>query len=143
MFLGYQNGRIILYTENRLDPQEYMLDGEMVETSDEYVLSDNQTEYVIKDEAWEQEQAQKERERINMLSLTKREVFLALYKAKGITPETVRSSITDTEALIEFDYANEYYRGNPLIDKIGGMLGYSQEDLDYLFINKELPTNGD
>ena len=80
-----------------------------------------------------------ERERINMLSLTKREVFLALYKDKGITPEQLRAQIQDTEALIEFDYANDYFRGNPLINSIGAMLGYSSADLDYLFENKDFP----
>ena len=80
-----------------------------------------------------------ERERISKLKLTKREVFLALYRAINITPEMVRSRITDTEALIEFDYATEYYRGNPLIDSIGAMLGYTPEDLNYLFENKEFP----
>lgn len=90
---------------------------------------------------YEQEEAVKERQRLDMLSLTKREVFLALYRAKGITPEMVRGSITDEEALIEFDYAERFYRGNPLIDKIGIMLGYSIEDLDHLFEYKELPEN--
>ena len=82
-----------------------------------------------------------EKERISKLSLTKREVFLALYKSKELTPDAIRRQITDPEALIEFDYATEYVRENPLIDKIGAMLGYSREDLDYLFINKSLPEN--
>lgn len=90
---------------------------------------------------YKEKQALKEKERISKLSLTKREVFLALYKAKGITPEQIKSQITDTAALIEFDYANEYFRGNPLIDLIGEKLGYSSDDLDYLFENKELPEN--
>ena len=90
----------------------------------------------------EEQKEQEEKERIANLSLTKREVFLALYKDKGITPEQLRSQITDTEALIEFDYANDYFRGNPLIDKIGIMLGYSSNDLDYLFEHKELPKKG-
>ncbi len=103
--------------------------------------------YTIKEtentlEAWgltQEEKKQAEKERINMLSLTKREVFLALYKAKGITPDIVKSQITDPTALIEFEYANEYYRGNPLIDLIGEKLGYTSDELDYLFLNKELP----
>lgn len=82
------------------------------------------------------EQEKAERERINMLSLTKREVFLALYKDKGITPDKLKEKITDPEALIEFDYAETYFRGNPLIDKIGMLLGYTTEELDYLFENK-------
>ena len=107
----------------------------------------NKKDYKIKEteislEAWDYTEEEKEefkREKIMRLSLTKREVFLALFKAKGITPEMVRNTITDTEALIEFDYATEYYRFNPLINKIGAILGYTPEDLDYLFINKELP----
>ena len=97
-------------------------------------------------EAWgytEEEKQEQERERINLLSMTKREMFLALYKAKGITPEMVRTSITDTEALIEFDYANEYFRGNPLINTIGANLGFTEADLDYLFEKKELPIKED
>lgn len=94
---------------------------------------------LVINENFEAEQAQKERERISMLSLTKREVFLALYKDKGITPDVLRGSITDPEALIEFDYAEKYFRGNVLIDKIGVMLGYSMEDLDHLFETGELP----
>lgn len=86
------------------------------------------------------ETEEQRRQRISMLSLTKREVFLALYRDKGLTPEQIRASITNPESLIEFDYATEYYRGNPLIDAIGLQLGYTTEQLDYLFINGELPA---
>lgn len=88
---------------------------------------------------YEKEEEDKEKERISMLSLTKREVFLALYKDKEITPEVLRARITSPEALIEFDYAEKYYRGNPLINQIGDMLGYTPKDLNYLFINGEFP----
>lgn len=95
---------------------------------------------IVDNPNYEEEQAQKERERIAKLSLTKREVFLALYKDKGITPEQLKAQILDAEALIEFEYATDYYRGNPLIDQIGIMLGYTSKDLDYLFEHKELPN---
>ena len=88
----------------------------------------------------EEEKLVKEKEKIAMLSLTKREIFLALYKDKGLKPEAIRNQILDVEALIEFDYANSYYRGNPLVTQIGEMLGYSSSDLDYLFLNKQLPS---
>ena len=136
MFLGYQNNKVKYYVEQPLNPSIYNVD-KWEETNEEYVLDGD--EYVLKNEEWEERQAQKEKERIAKLSLTKREVFLALYKAKGLTPEMIRSQITDTEALIEFDYATEYFRFNPLIDKIGLMLGYSSEDIDYLFEHKQLP----
>ena len=92
-------------------------------------------------EAWKAEQEQVERERIAKLSLTKREVFLALYKSKGVTPDMIKAQITDPTVLIEFEYANEYYRGNPLINQIGLKLGCSEKDLDYLFENKNLPES--
>ena len=84
-----------------------------------------------------EEKAQAERERINLLSMTKREMFLGLYQAKGITPDMLKAQITDPQALIEFEYANDYYRGNPLIDVIGGQLGFTSEQLDKFFMNKD------
>ncbi len=103
-----------------------------------YRIKENDTEI----EAWDFTKEEKEiryKEQIAQLSLTKREVFLALYKNKKITPEQIKAQIQSPEALIEFEYANEYYRGNPLIDLIGQTLGYTSDELDYLFIHKELP----
>ena len=74
-----------------------------------------------------------EKERIAKLSLTKREVFLGLYQAKGVTPDMIKAQITDPMALIEFEYANDYFRGNPLIDAVGGVLGITPEQLDKFF----------
>ena len=108
---------------------------EQSEKDNQWYLADKCPHYT------EEEIAEMEQQRIASLALTKREVFLALYHDKGITPEQLRSQITTTEALIEFDYAERYYRGNPLINLIGATLGYSEEDLDYLFENKELPQN--
>lgn len=136
MYIVKNDDLIVLaaQTMEELEPQlEYVLYTSVEETDEEYILYSN-GEYVTRAKFEELEQ-----ERIATLSLTKREVFLALYKDKGITPEQLRSQITDAEALIEFDYANDYFRGNPLIDKIGLMLGYSSNDLDYLFEHKELP----
>lgn len=87
----------------------------------------------------EKEQEDSLNEKLAKSSLTKREVFLALYEKLGITPDDIRNLIKDPKELIEFDYATEYFRGNPLIDKIGLLLGFSKEDLDYLFLLKQLP----
>ena len=81
----------------------------------------------------EEEIAQQERERIAKLKLTKREVFLGLYQAKGVTPDMIKAQITDPQALIEFEYANDYYRGNPLINIVGATLGITPEQLDKFF----------
>ena len=98
-----------------------------------------QDDVLILNPDYEEIKEEIEKDRISKLSLTKREVFLALYHAKQITPDMLKAQITNPEALIEFEYANDYYRGNPLIDTIGGMLGYSSADLDYLFEHKEFP----
>ena len=134
MYLGYQNGKIKFYTEQPLDTAFYNIDC-FVETQDEYVLDGE--EYVLNDNYYQEKQAQKERERIARLSLTKREVFLGLYQAVGITPEQIKAQITDPAALIEFEYANDYYRGNPLIDTVGAALGITSEQLDKFFDTKD------
>ena len=134
MYLGYQDGKIKFYTEEYLNPNVYGLEKQEY-TDKEYVLDGE--EYVLKDEAWEEKQAQKERERIAKLSLTKREVFLGLYQAKGVTPEMIKAQITDPMALIEFEYANDYYRFNPLIDVVGATLGITPEQLDKFFETNE------
>lgn len=88
---------------------------------------------VVIDPEYEAKQAQKEKERIGNLKLTKREVFLGLFQAKGVTPDMLKAQITDPQALIEFEYANDYYRGNPLIDIVGATLGITPEQLDKFF----------
>lgn len=104
-----------------------------------YKIEETETEL----QAWgytEEEKEEQRKEAIKKLSLTKREVFLALYNDKGITPEQIKAQISEPSALIEFEYATEYFRGNPLIDTVGTMLGYTSEQLDYLFEHKELPN---
>ena len=89
---------------------------------------------------YEQEQAQKERQRLNLLNLTKADVLLALYQDKGITPEDIKVMLKDNvPALIKFDYASSYYRGDEVVNALGLALGYSTEEMDYLFENKSFP----
>ena len=97
--------------------------------------------------AWgytEEEKAQKERECIGMLSLTRADVERALYKSKGIDFDDVIELVKDNPEIdikalkIELK-ANNFYRGNPYINQIGALLNLSPDNLDYLFINGELP----
>ena len=135
-FSNIRNNEIIDMNPKYLDE-----DITRVEVSDEiyqaYLEDRNKVVYqdgaIILNPNYEAEQEIKERERIAKLKLTKREVFLAIYNDLKITPEEIKSTITDPAVLIEFEYANEYYRGNPLINSIGQSLGYSKEQLDYLF----------
>ena len=154
MYLGYQQGKIKFYTQQPLDNVFYNLN-KVEETKDEYVLDGD--EYVLKDEAWKAKKAQEEKERIAMLSLTRGDVFRGLYQAKQVTREQIRVMIENNEliseaqrelALIDFDEALNFYRGNVLIDTLGLALGITSEQLDLFFetndytvlLPKEEPT---
>ena len=137
MYLGYQDGKIKFYTENKFNEPTIE---KWEETQDEYVLDGE--EYVLKDEAWEEKQAQKERERIAHLSLTRGDVFRGLLQARGVTRLMLRGMIEGNEllsdvqkemALIDFDEALNFYRGNALIDTVGLALGIESEQLDQFF----------
>ena len=109
-------------------------DGAVVELSDE-----EYAEYLEEVEA----------ERIANLSLTAADVERAIYKAKGMdfddiveTVEAMNEAGTadiDIKALKIELKANNFYRGNDYVTQIGTLLGYSSENLDYLFENGSLP----
>lgn len=130
MYLGYQNGKIKFYTEEMLNPNFYQL--ERIEYTDkEYVLDGE--EYVLKDEAWEEKQAQAERERIAKLTCTKR-VFALMLQELGITYTMLKELIaTNEQAQLEWDLSVQLERGNPLLDIMAAQLGITSEQLDGLF----------
>lgn len=93
------------------------------------------------DEEYLQDLENIEHERIMQLSLTKADVLLALYEDRGLTPENIKTMLADNvPALIKFDYASSYYRGDDVVIALGTALGYTNEEMDYLFENKEFPS---
>jgi hypothetical protein len=110
---------------------------------------DNQE--VIINPNYEEEQRQKERQRLDALTLTPADVERALYRAKGMDFEDLKALIAqqiptiDIKGLaIEFR-AKDFYRGAVasgvrLFDVVGQLLGYMPTDMDYLFEHKELPA---
>ena len=94
-------------------------------------------------EAWgytEEELVEKERERIAKLCLTRGDVFRGLLQAKGVTKAQLRAGIEAMPeglqkemALIDFDEALNFYRGNALVDTVGNTLGITSEQLDKFF----------
>ena len=103
----------------------------------DYYIYDNGA--IVENPNYEQEQEQKEKERIAMLSLTRGNVFRGLLQAKGVTRAQLRAMIETNEALteiqkemalIDFDEALNFYRGNALIDTVGLALGITSEQLD-------------
>ena len=90
----------------------------------------------------DEQKAQEEKERIAMLSLTRGDVFRGLLQAKQVTRAQIRAMIENNElltmlqkemALIDFDEALNFYRGNALIDTLGMTLGITTEQLDKFF----------
>jgi len=106
-------------------------------TNIKYIYSNGQ---IVLNPNYEQEKQEQEEQRILQLHLTKRDLLLALYDDKGLTPDQLKANLND-RAKIEFDYAEKYYRFNPLIDSVGTELGYTKEQLDYLFEHKEFPQD--
>ena len=121
----------------------------------EYEETETTIEEVV---VWEETQeeaeariAREERERLDSLTLTPADVERALYKEKQMDFEDLKTLIAqaipqiDLKALaIEFR-AKDFYRGAMygeirLFDVVGALLGYTSEDMDYLFMYKELPS---
>jgi hypothetical protein len=90
---------------------------------------------VVEDkEAWEAEQAQKEKERIAKLTCTKR-VFALMLQELGITYTMLKQLIaTNEQAQLEWDLCVELERQNPLLDVMALQLGITSEQLDGLFM---------
>lgn len=107
---------------------------------------------VVLNPNYDEEQAQKERQRLDALTLTPADVERALYKEKQMDFEDLKALIAqqlpmvDTKALsIEFR-AKDFFRGAMygnlrLFDVVGALLGYTPADMDYLFEHKELPIS--
>lgn len=148
MFIAKNNDLIILAKDTREELEQalqLMVYTSIEETDINYQLYNG--EYLTKEEI-----KAKEQERLDRLTLTPADVERALYKAKKMDFEDLKALIAeklptiDLKALaIEFR-AKDFYRGAEaggmrLFDVVGQLLGYSTDDMDYLFKNKELPNN--
>ena len=107
-----------------------------------YIVADGE---LILNPDWEQEQKEKEAERIANLNLTKADFWIALLD-RGITKDMVKEKINlipdeilKAKTLIRLDEADHFWRGDASMDIIGAMFGLTPDDLTYLFKNKALP----
>ena len=90
-------------------------------------------EVIDNKEAWEEKQAQKERERIGKLTCTKR-VFALMLQELGIPYSQLKELIaTNEQAQLEWDLCEKLHRLNPLLDIMALQLGITSEQLDGLF----------
>lgn len=126
------NGLLIADTEQALTrfydnvlllPEDYE-EGKYIVVSGELVLNPN----------YEEEQAEKERERIAHLKCTKR-VFVLMLEQLGLDYfEQIEPMINaNRDAKLQWTLCVELERSNPLLDAIGGELGITHEQLDNLF----------
>ena len=145
MFYIEKDNKIVLFDENKqrlqntitLMPQYEGL--EIQEVEEGYVIYDFELMTI---EEMEEKQAQKERERIALLNMTGADVERAIYKVKGIDFDDILAMVKDNPAIdekalkIEFK-ANNFFRGNPYISKVGSLLGFTSEMLDKFFDTKD------
>lgn len=92
----------------------------------------------------EQEIAYQEAERIAKLNMTGADVERGIYKAKGMDFDDILAYVTqlqpeglDIKALKIELKANNFYRGNPYVDAIGTLLGFTKEQLDKFFETRD------
>lgn len=121
-----------------------------LEDRDKYIYSNGE---IIENPNYEEDHRRTVRQELDQLTLTPADVERALYYSdlhmdfddlKTFIHEKMPT--LDIKGLaIEFR-AKDFYRGavdkdgNRIIDVVGALLGYTPEDMDYLFQNKELPS---
>lgn len=130
------------FYDNILELPEDYEDGKYIVVDGELVLNPN----------WEEEKKRAERERLDALILTPSDVERALYYSElQMDFEDLKALIKEKAPQIDLKglaiefRANNFYRGavdkdgNRIIDMVGMLLGYTSDDMDYLFENKKLP----
>lgn len=145
MFYIEQDNQIKLYnidkqtleTNLKFQPQYQGL--EIKEVPEDYTIVDFKLVSLQEEQEIEQ---QKERERLDMLFMTGSDVERAIYKVKGIDFDDILAMVKDNPAIdakvlkIEFK-ANNFYRGNPYISKVGTLLEFTSEQMDRFFDTKD------
>ena len=148
MFYIQQDKKIVLFDENLQTLQNTIAfmpqyqDLEIKEVQEGYVIYDFELMTV---EEMEAKETQKERERLDKLSMTRGDVFEALILARGLTKPQIRAMIENAELdamtkalyLNRFDEALSFFRGHPVFDFIGNMLNITSTQMDDFFETKD------
>lgn len=154
MWIAKNNDLIVLARDSKkelLKDLQLMQYTSVEETTENYTMYNGQ--YLT-----EEEIAVKERERLDSLTLTPADVERALLSAKGWDFDDLKSYLK-TQGFTDLQIkaigielrASNFYRGATMpslvdpsydiriVDTIGDLLGYSSDDMDYLFEHKQLP----
>ena len=119
------------------------IEKEFYDEIEKYIYQDGE---IVLNPNYEEEERQREAERKAHLFLTGTDVERGIYKAKGMDfadliemIETLQfagdpyaEKIDVKELSIELK-ANNFFRGNPYVDAVGLMLGFTTEQLDLFF----------
>lgn len=104
-----------------------------------YTISETETELQALGYT-EEELNLQEKERIAKLYLTGADVERGIYQAKGMDFDDIIEFVTanpptwfDIKALKIELKANHFYRGNPYVNAVGALLGFTSEQLDRFF----------
>lgn len=88
----------------------------------------------------DEQKIQEEKEIVARLCLTAADVERGIYQAKGMDFDDIMAFIMtqpteglDVKALKIELKANHFYRGNPYVNAIGALLGFTSEQLDQFF----------
>ena len=147
MFYIENENKILLFDEDKQKLQDTITfmpqyEGlEIKEVEEGYVIYDFELMTVEEKEAKE---AQKERGRLDLLYLTGADVERGIYQAKGMDFDDIIEFVTanppvcfDVKALKIELKANNFYRGNPYVNAVGALLGFTEEQLDKFFETKD------
>ena len=140
MFYIEDNNKIVLFDENKQRLQNTIAfmpqyEGlEIKEVEEGYVIYDFEIMTVEEKEAKE---TQKERKRLDNLSMTRGDVFEALILARGLTKPQIRAMIENAELdditkalyLNSFYDSLDFYRGFPVFDMFVKVLGVTPKHL--------------
>ena len=148
-----KDNKILLFDEDKQQLQDTITfmpqyQGlEIKEVQEGYVIYDFELMTV---EEKEEMEAQKERERLDMLYLTGADVERGIYQAIGKDFEDIIELVEtlqfaeapqvaniDLKALKIELKANHFYRGNPYVSAVGTLLGFTSEQLDKFFETKD------
>ena len=143
MYYIENDNKIVLFDEDKQKLQNTIVfmpqyEGlEIKEVEEGYVIYDFELMTIEEKEAKE---TQKERERLDMLFLTGADVERGIYQAKGMDFDDIIEFVTanppvcfDVKALKIELKANHFYRGNPYVNAVGALLGFTEEQLDKFF----------
>jgi len=145
-----ETGETILVHKHHTEVRQKMAEQIEKQYKGYYICSESNITDGTLNPNFEQEYKERERLKLDSLTLTPADVERALYKAQEMDFEDLKALIVQRipqvdikELSIEFR-AKDFYRGATasgmrLFDVVGALLGYSTEDMDYLFIHKELP----